>query len=554
MQRLKMHPNNQLKKIFLALALICIFPNNFSAKAQSLHELIRYRIDTFCMLGSLEIAEAQIASKTVLPELYEKNQFRPFWTDAEKIEAFIKIIEASSSDGLEPEDYHYSEIQGLEAFLGSSAKQNNLIKADLDMLLTDALILLTNHLFFGKVDPKQLDPQWDFNRKINNLNPIEFLQEIISSSQLTDRIERLKPSKPIYAKLKTALARYRSISAMGRWHPLPFGKNLNSDMRNNRIYLLRQRLAVSGFLSPPGKEDNLFDDELKKAVIEFQKRHGLAADGVVGRKTIAALNIPAEKRMDQIRANLERARWSLHGLKNRYVLVDIAGFRIYFYDNDDIIWSSRVQVGRPFRRTPVFSDEISYLVLNPSWTIPPTIIVRDILPEVKEDIRFLTKHAIQILDQRGRSINPESIDWHLYPAQYFPYLLRQAPGPENAMGVIKFMFPNPYMIYIHDTPSKNLFSAKSRAFSSGCIRVENPLELAELIINNPQKWSRSELQKVVVSEKTETIYLKNPVPVLLLYWTVDVDNNGIVYFKEDIYDRDKAVIKGMKAKLTPLRK
>lgn len=550
MQLLKMHlSHGPLKRLPAALLLLYTCITSLPAHAEALHDLIRYRVDTLGMLGNLNIANAQIASKTILPALYEKNQFAPLWTDTQKIAAFISVIGAVDADGLEPEDYHYSEIRGLEAYLERNDKQNNLIEADLDMLLTDGLILLVNHLIFGKVDPYELEPKWNFMRRINGRDPVAVVQEILFSNQLTPRIEELKPLKPIYAKLKTALARYRSIAAMGGWQLLPDGEKLKKGMREDRVHYLRQRLAVSGDLPSTEIKDNGFDADLETAVIQFQRRHGLDPDGIVGKKTIAALNVPVEKRIDQIRANLERARWSLHALKGRYVLVDMAGFRLFFYDKDSVVWTSRVQVDAAFEMTPVFRDEISYIEFNPSRIIPPTSFSNNILPEIKKDPGYLAKHNIKIFDQRGRSIKSDSIDWSLYPGQKFPYLLRQAQGPGNTLGPVKFMFPNPHKLCIHAALPQKPFPAETGASGSNCIRVENPLKLAELLLNDPQKWGRDNLKTLITARKTKAVYLENPVPVLLLYWTVDVDNNGIVYFKKDIYDRDKAVIKGLQARL-----
>ncbi len=328
--------------------------------------LIRYRVETLNIMGYLKIGDSQIASKTLLPELYQDHQFAPFWTDSNKINAFIATIAAIDADGLEPEDYHYSQILGLQSFMERSETPNPLIQIDLEMLLTDAFILLENHLAFGKVNPLDLDPHWNQDQKIISQDRETILQALISESDPSALLKSVKPKRPIYAKLKTALARYHSIAAAGGWPIIPSGASLSEGMQNERVVFLRQRLTATGDLSTSKIDETIFDEQVRKAVIQFQQRHGLTPDGVVGPKTLQELNVPVNARIDQIRANLERARWILHDLPPRFVLVDIAGFRIFFYDNDRVIWTSRIQVGRPYRKTPVFRDEISYLEFNPT--------------------------------------------------------------------------------------------------------------------------------------------------------------------------------------------
>ena len=542
------------KFISITLGIFFVCVTSSPALPESLTDIIRHRIDTLRTYKELTIGEAKIASTTMLALLYEKNQFNPFWTNSDKINALIKSIREIKADGLEPEDYHYSEIRGLQAFFEHNDPANNLNKADLDMLLTDALILLKYHLVFGKLDPEQLNPIWDFHPEIDNQDPIVAVKELLASKDLFTSINKLKPQRSIYAKLKSALAHYLSIFAAGGWQSIFFEVSLKKGMHDDRVISLRQRLAASGDLSTSNINDDHFDAHLEKAIFQFQKQHSLTPDGVVGRKTIAALNVPVTKRINQIRANLERARWSLHALKDRFVLVDIAGSEIFFYDRDNIIWKSRVQVGQPFGMTPVFRNNIRYLEFNPTWTIPPTILNETILPEIKKDPQYLAKHQINIFDQRERKLDPDSLDWNQYPEKRFPHILRQAPGPNNVLGLVKFMFPNAYMVYLNDTPAKNLFSTNNRTFSLGCIQVEKPFELAQLLLNDSNQRHQNEFKKIIASQKTQIVHLKDPVPILLLYWTVDVDNSGIVYFKEDIYNRDKAVIKGLKASLAPADK
>ena len=254
--------------------------------------------------------------------------------------------------------------------------------------------------------------------------------------------------------------------------------------------------------------------------MHFQERHGLTADGVVGPATLRAMNVPVEARIDQIRINLERARWVMHELRGEFVLVNVAGFDVSYFRNDEPIWTSKVIVGRPYRETPIFKSMITYVVLNPTWTIPPGILVKDKLPILKRDPGYLKRNNIRVIDSAGREVDPHSVDWSRYSGGRLPpYQLRQDPGDDNALGLVKIMFPNPYLVYLHDTPSKSLFDKDERTFSSGCIRVQKAFELAELVLNDPVRWNRAALDAAVATKKTQTVNLARPVPVLILYWT-----------------------------------
>jgi murein L,D-transpeptidase YcbB/YkuD len=292
-------------------------------------------------------------------------------------------------------------------------------------------------------------------------------------------------------------------------------------------------------------DDHEFDAALEQALARFQKRHFLDADGVVGEETTAALNVPVDARIEQLRVNLERARWVLHDLPSDYVLVDIAGFELTLVRSGDVVWRTRVQVGRPYRKTPVFKDEIRYLDFNPTWTIPPGILRRDTLPAVQRDPSYLPERNIRVIDAKGAEIDPHTLDWSRYSGRSLPYRLVQDPGPNNALGRVKFMFPNPHLVFLHDTPSRSLFDRSERAFSSGCIRVERPFELAELLLDDQAKWNASAIRRVVDSRKTRTVFLPERVTVILLYWTVNFWEDGSAGFKRDLYGRDAAVLAGL---------
>jgi murein L,D-transpeptidase YcbB/YkuD len=311
-------------------------------------------------------------------------------------------------------------------------------------------------------------------------------------------------------------------------------------MEDPRVVVLRERLEAT-----PSSNPNLFDREMERAVKSFQGRHKLETDGAVGPETLAALNVSVEDRIDQIRVNLERARWVLRNVTDDFVVVNIAGFRVWLVRNGEPVWTTRAQVGKQYRMTPVFASKMKYLVFNPTWTVPPGILSKDILPKLKSDPGYLETKHLRVIDGQGGTVDPGTIDFSSYTSRTFPYQLRQDPGPWNALGQVKFIFPNPHFVFLHDTPSKSLFERRDRSFSSGCIRTENPLELAELLLDDPERWSRKTIQEVLDGKSSRTVFLKEPMPVLLLYWTVIVSKEGEVLFLRDVYGRDDRILKAL---------
>jgi murein L,D-transpeptidase YcbB/YkuD len=513
------------------------------ADEQAVARAILTRVELQRNRGALVIAGDPIASRHVLPELYERRAHAPLWTMT-AIGQLQLAIEKSREEGLTPEDYHRRGVSEFADFLRQGTSDNE-CRAEYDILATDALIRLAYNLFFGKADPRELDPVWNSLRQLQGVDPVSLLQNALSSGGLDAALENLSPPQLYYRNLKAALSEYRGIEAKGGWPKVPSGPTLKPGMRHARVEAVRQLLAATGDLTETGSDPAVFDDALEAAVKKFQKRHRIAADGAVGPTTLAALQMPVEDRIDQIRVNLERARWMLHDVPQTFVIVDIAGFEAGYFLGGKPVWRARVQVGKPYRSTPIFRSDITYLVLNPTWTVPPGIEAKDVLPAVKRDRSYLTAKNLRIIDQQGRTIDPARIDWSRYSGKSFPYTFRQDPGPDNALGQIKFMFPNAHFVYLHDTPSKNLYERDTRAFSSGCIRVERPLELAELLLNDPEKWSLAKIRAAIETEKTQTVTLSASVPVLLYYWTVQGQADGSVHFKNDIYRRDPAVLKAL---------
>jgi murein L,D-transpeptidase YcbB/YkuD len=532
-----------IHRSFLLLTCLLCFPALLTAEA-SVRDQIRQNIDLVQTGGGAVIDGETVASVQVLPALYEQHNYARLWTRPESVNQLLDILDSIDRDGLDAADYHAAALKALRGQIEETGTADPALAAKYDILLTDSLIRLGYHLLVGKVDPVELDNNWNMASTIGDLDTTLALAQSINEGSISELVDRLRPQDPIYANFKAALARYRNIEKQGGWQPVPSGPTLKPGMRDARVAELRKRLAATGILPTGDLTSTSFDTSVEAGVKEFQRQHGLEADGLVGKATLAAMNVPVEARIDQIRVNLERARWVLHNLPDEYVLTDIAGFRVTYVRDGDVIWASRAQVGKPFRKTPVFRSEITYLDINPTWTVPPTILYQDIIPKLQKDPDYLKKKDMRVLQHNGKPVDDSTIDWSKYSNGRFPYMIRQSPGPKNALGRIKFMFPNKHSVYLHDTPNKSLFGRTERAFSSGCIRVENPYDFAELLLKSDQ-WNKTRILEVVDSKKTTSVRLPSPVTVILLYWTVDADAEGHVVFKTDIYNRDRLILAGL---------
>jgi murein L,D-transpeptidase YcbB/YkuD len=492
----------------------------------------------------------RVAFSDRLQDFYSRREFRAAWSSAESQHQLLKALADSYDDGLNSGDYHLPLLQDLSAQVTKPAAPATL-KAQYDILLTEALLRLAYHLSFGKVDPVSFDAHWNYGRTVPEMDVAQAIEDAIASGSVYERVTALKPRHRIYEGLKEELARYRALRSQGGWPVLPTGAALKPGARDARIPALRARMVRSADLDDtPASDPLLYDGPLVTAVQRYQRRHGLQPDGVLGAGTIAELNVLVSERITQLRVNLDRCRLLLHDLPDQFVVVNIAGYTVYLIKGQQVIWSARAQVGRTYRRTPVFRSEITYLVFNPTWTVPPGIIKADILPAARQDPRSVTRKGLKVLTADGREVDPATIDWSRFNSGHIPYTLRQDPGPSNALGRVKLMFPNSYLVYLHDTPSQSLFDRPDRAFSSGCVRVEGALELAERVLDDAQRWNQASIAQVIDSGRLQNVTLKRKIPVLLTYWTAWVDGEGTVNFRRDVYNRDAKWAAGLDAPFT----
>ena len=467
----------------------------------------------------------------------------PAWTIPEGAEAIRASILRLEEDGLSPALYHLAAIDALLPERQSAP--GPVLDDDLQIILTDAVAALLDHVRHGRVDPASLDAQWNIDPREGTL-PVEFLlEQAASAPSPAGVIEALKPSHFVYTGLKEALARLRAAAAGIGWPEVPGGPALKPGADDPRVPALRRRLAATGELLPGAALDSqAFDEELAGAVRTFQDRHRLAPDGVVGPATRQALNVSAAARADQVRVNLERIRWVSAGLGDSFVLVNLPAFELYLIRDRAKIWEARAQVGRDVRQTPTFRADLRYLVFNPDWIVPPTILAQDVLAGMRRGQDTIASKGLTILDREGRRVDPTTIDWSRATPRNFPYVLRQAPGPANALGRVKFVFPNEHTVFLHDTPSQSLFDHDQRAFSSGCIRIERALDLAARLLA-PQGWTPEDVQAAVDEGVTRTVVLDAPLPVVIVYWTASLDAAGRLRFARDIYRRDAAVLRAL---------
>lgn len=474
-------------------------------------------------------------------------------------EEMIRAIKASPTHGLQPADYHIEEIDAVIADLRNDLRRKDSVDAEklasLDLLLTDAFLLYASHMLSGRIDPGKYYVQWVASPRSADLASI--LQDAIEGSRVEKNLKKLEPDYVGYENLKKALANYRMIAAKGGWGTIHGGKNtaLKRGSSNALVPALRTRLMLSGDLSAGrAAEGEIFDDSLHDAVISFQRRHNLKDDGVVRAETIKALNVPVEKRIRQMELNMERWRWLPLDLGKRYILVSVTDFSLKIVRNDKVDMEMKVIVGkrimnkRTIMHTPIFSAKMTHLEINPYWNVPHSIASKELLPLIKKDPSYLSRKNMMMFSGRGK-VDPTTVDWTTMHEKNFRYQIRQNPGAFNALSHIKFLFPNRFDVYLHDTPTRNLFNRMPRDFSHGCMRIEKPIDMAVYLLNDPNTWSREKILAVIKKGRNHPVYLPEVITVHVQYWTSWVENDGTVNFRDDIYGYDPVLDRALTSKL-----
>lgn len=522
--------------------------NNGSNFTNKVRENLRFRLASLTLRNKKVHKTQLICNPALLLNFYLHRELQPVWVTenwlSNKAEVLIETIHKADLEGLDSRTYHRDDIFSLltEIEHSSAMDMSKPAKyADLELLLTDALFSYGFNLSEGIVEPYSYNFDWHIKKPKKDLPKI--LQAVLNNGRLKELVHILQPRHSGYLRLKSALLKYQNIKKTGAWHKVPAGLKMRKGDAGKRIDALRLRLMATQDLEYSINGDReYFDEALENGVKRFQARHGLKVDGIVGFSTLETLNISLEDRIQQIKLNMERWRWLPRDFGERYIMVNTANYQLNVIENERTIKTIRSIVGKKERPTPMLSGKMTYLEMNPYWNIPHKIALNDILPRIKKDPNYLTDNSIRVFEnwtEDAKELNPESIDWDGTGKGNFIYKLRQDPKSSNALGRVKFMFPNRFSIYLHDTPARELFDKTKRAFSSGCIRVEKPMELAAYLLSDNPKWNLQELITAVNSKKTKAISLPDPINIHILYWTAWVDNNGTTHFREDIYGRDR---------------
>ena len=506
-------------------------------------------VDTFIKLYINQTDEAKAiklkGNKVIvtkgLARLYKQLNYQPVWDNIKNRQDLVNILQAAYFEGLNPKDYHIDFIQDYNTTLTTVKKKNAMHKAMADILMTDAILSYTHHLIHGKVHSENLDLNWNYSKPCTP-DDIEFkLLTRLTTQSLKPGIDSIRSDLPIYSKLKQLFAKYDSLhKAGGKLPEIRYpGKSLQKGDSISEVGLLKQRLIADSYLLT--LEDHLFDEELELALMDFQSLNGLKADGIAGKKTYKALNISLEDRLDILRVNMERVRWLNNKSPDTYILVNIASFNLQLIKQKQKKFQCKVVVGKQHHQTPVFTSSIKYVVFNPIWYIPKSIITNEILPLLKQDSLYLPNRNMTLL-QNAEVIDPSTVDFSIYTTNNFPFSIRREPGPDNDLGLVKFLFPNKYAVYLHDTPSKSLFSRTERAFSHGCIRVEKPFLLAQYLLGN-QGYNQDVIKEILAKQETQTVYLNEEMPIMIIYMTChDNKDNNKISFYNDIYGLDEKLL------------
>jgi len=504
-----------------------------SAQAQEFSELLKTQLQT-----------ENLYQRALVNTFYETRNFEPVWNRTIDASIFISALFCASDEGLNPYDYHFSSLQRLA---GQQAKKFE-EQVTFEVLLTDAFIHYGFHLAYGKVDPSKIYPrEWGvYNRTILFT---DVLQKALDEKAIIIAIETLRPNHIGYKKLQHELLKFKNLQAKTRLPSITEEGVIEPNTNDPRIRLIRERLQrVEQFFAPPLSDTCNYDSVLVMAVKNFQQKHGLVTDGIIGKQTFAVLNTSLEKYIQKIRINMERYRWLPEQLGQHYISINIPDFHAEVMATDTLVMRMKTIVGRPERKTPVLNSELRYLIINPTWTVPPTILKEDALPAIRRNINYLTRNNLKVINRNGEEVNPYTLPWYKYNERNFPYQLVQDPGPSNSLGLIKFQFPNNHRVFLHDTNSHGLFAATYRALSSGCIRIEHPFTLAAYLLTDTN-WTEEKLNKLITSKKTTTITIPLQMAIHIFYFTAFVNNQNEIQFRNDIYGWDEILTKYFPAEL-----
>ncbi len=531
----------------LLISALCILLYMGSSAADQLEDALLEELEHHVpeLASASWYGEALAVEEQWLFQVYREHGFLPLWlTDSGLGEAamvLLDTLENADQHGLAPQDYN---IETITALLESTSPAE---RARLDLALTDGFLRYVHDVSEGQSRARKAFPELFSEAGSPAFSPLAAIQFEGHPGGLQGYFNALAPQHRYYRQLTEALAEHRKIAKLGGWPLIGKGPTLHPGESDPRVAQLRELLIATGDLDQDSRQGERYDPETASAVERYQQRHGLSADGVIGPKTLAVMNVAVDQRIDQLVLNLERWRWHDKELGDTYVLVNIAGFDLKAVRDNRLELEIPVIVGQLHHETPVFSDRIRYAEFNPFWNLTPHIARTETLSHLRKDPNYLAEKHIRLFSSWSSDaveLDPRSIDWQsVTPRAMNRYKLRQDPGVWNALGKVKFVFPNKYSVYLHDTPNHDLFSAANRAFSHGCIRLSDPAALAVFLLNSQKgPWDRDKVDQIVKGGKRTIVTLEKKIPVHLTYQTAWHDEDGVLHFNEDLYGRDKKLM------------
>lgn len=479
--------------------------------------------------------------------IYAGRDGKPLWLDGEHPGAnarrLVQAIASADREGLRASDYPLDQLADALRMTYGSGHATAARLADLDLRLTGLYLSYGADLLTGRVDPAVIND--GFLARTRRKAADSILVESAAEAKLAAMLAHLRPQSEQYQALMDGLATYRKLAASGGWKSIPGGA-IRPGEQGERILLLRRRLALTGDLDHAG-DDPRFDAGLQRGVDHFRQRHNLPAPAGVDHATLTELNVPVERRIEQIELNLDRLRWVPNKFGDRYVLVNIPEYSLHAFDDGKEVLTMRVVVGKDYEHaTPVFADTMTEVVFHPDWNVPTSIAINEILPAVKKDKDYLAEHGYEIVDRKHPDVplDPDDLDWDADTTD-FPYLVRQGLGERNALGNIKFLFPNRFAVYMHATPAQHLFRLRDRAASHGCVRLEKPEAFARYVFAPEQGWDSTRIHDALADTAQQSVRLSKGLPVYLLYLTAFA-RDGQVQFREDVYGSDHRALRNFR--------
>lgn len=487
---------------------------------------------------------------------YAERGYAPAWRNPDGrfplADALLNTVAAAAGNGLDPGHYPVDTLRTAvhrEDARAPAAPPEDRITTD--VLLSHLFLTYARHLYQGRVDPADME-KLDWHVRRPAVDYVQVLVHALASERVAETLDRLVPADPDYRSLLTLLARLREESA---WPGVPGGFKAGVGDRNPGVATARDYLRAAGDLGPgPDPDPQVVDAQMEEALRAFQERHGLVPDGVLGPRTLAQMNVPVKDRIRSVLLNLERRRWFPDALPERYLIVNVPRFEVEAREHGTPVLTLRAIAGTKDNPTPFFSDEMEFVQLNPFWHVPETIARDEILQKVREDSTYIQTEKFDVFDEDGARVDPKAVAWNGLPADSLKYRFRQAPGTRNPLGSIKFLFPNRYSVYMHDTNNRHLFDKALRAMSHGCVRIDEPLRLAAYLLGDTGEWNAESIAAAIAKGSRERITLANPVPVYLTYFTAFTERDGKAGFREDVYDRDAMLQAALTSYLSPYQR